>query len=220
MQRLEPDGKPKRVEFANTMLHRHGADPDFRGPIAWPPRSPDLTPLDFFLWSYIKDKVYATPVRDLRDLRERIIEAIESIPEDMLQRAWQEIVHRLDIVTVTAGTHNCKYLDKKASTLTGLVNDIRASEKINTFASAPISQFSCSVTNHLYRYNGQIIRVWLRKPVLQYDKSEIIFVRDRAYLFGFRTKPIRDLIDHGITNNRSHNRQPVIFTAIIDHDSH
>ncbi|KAJ4427327.1 hypothetical protein ANN_24947 [Periplaneta americana] len=33
-----------------------------------------------------------------RDLRERILEAIESIPEDMLQRAWQEIVHRLDIV--------------------------------------------------------------------------------------------------------------------------
>ncbi|KAJ4438874.1 hypothetical protein ANN_14827 [Periplaneta americana] len=53
----------------------------------------------------IKDKVYATPVRDLRGLRERIIEAIESIPEYMLQRAWQEIVHRLDIVTLTAGAH-------------------------------------------------------------------------------------------------------------------
>ena len=75
------------------------------GPIAWPPRSPDLTPLDFFLWGYVKDKVYATPVRDLRDLRERIIEAIESIPEDILQRTWQEIVHRFDIVTVTAGAH-------------------------------------------------------------------------------------------------------------------
>ncbi|KAJ4447824.1 hypothetical protein ANN_09832 [Periplaneta americana] len=75
------------------------------GPIAWPPRSTYLTPLDFFLWGYVKDKVYATPVRDLRDLRERIIGAIESIPEDMLQRAWQGIVHRLDIVTVTAGAH-------------------------------------------------------------------------------------------------------------------
>jgi hypothetical protein len=28
------------------------------GPIAWPPRSPDLTPLDFFLWGYLKSKVY------------------------------------------------------------------------------------------------------------------------------------------------------------------
>ncbi|KAJ4445865.1 hypothetical protein ANN_12550 [Periplaneta americana] len=75
------------------------------GPIVWPPRSPDLTPLDLFFWGYVKDKVYATPVRDLRDLRERIIEATENIPEDMLQRAWQEIVHRLDIVTVTTGAH-------------------------------------------------------------------------------------------------------------------
>ena len=40
-----------------------------------------LTPLDFFLWGYVKDKVYATPVRDLRVC---FIEAIESIPEDML----------------------------------------------------------------------------------------------------------------------------------------
>ncbi|KAJ4432398.1 hypothetical protein ANN_21017 [Periplaneta americana] len=91
MQRLELDDKPKEVEFANTMLDCLSADPD-------------LTPLNFFLLGYIKDKVYATPVRDLRDLRERIIEAIESIPEDMLQRAWQEIVC-LDIVTVTAGAH-------------------------------------------------------------------------------------------------------------------
>jgi hypothetical protein len=28
------------------------------GPISWPPRSPDLTPLDFFLWGYAKDQVY------------------------------------------------------------------------------------------------------------------------------------------------------------------
>ena len=70
-----------------------------------PPRSPDLTPLDFFLWGHVKDKVYVIPVRDLRDLREHIIEAFESISEDMRQGTWQEIVHRLDIVTMTAGGH-------------------------------------------------------------------------------------------------------------------
>ncbi|GBM38431.1 hypothetical protein AVEN_33718-1 [Araneus ventricosus] len=26
----------------------------------WPPRSPDLTPMDFFLWGYLKQQVYAT----------------------------------------------------------------------------------------------------------------------------------------------------------------
>jgi hypothetical protein len=27
-------------------------------PIAWPPRSPDLTLLDFFLWGFVKDRVF------------------------------------------------------------------------------------------------------------------------------------------------------------------
>ncbi|KMQ82400.1 hypothetical protein RF55_23126, partial [Lasius niger] len=26
------------------------------GPVAWPPRSPDLTPLDFFVWGTLKQK--------------------------------------------------------------------------------------------------------------------------------------------------------------------
>ncbi|KAJ9576466.1 hypothetical protein L9F63_006679 [Diploptera punctata] len=38
-----------------------------------------------------KIKFTPTPVKDLRDLRERIIEAIENIPEDILQRTWQEM---------------------------------------------------------------------------------------------------------------------------------
>ena len=28
-----------------------------RGPIEWPPRSPDLNPLDFFLWGYLKRRL-------------------------------------------------------------------------------------------------------------------------------------------------------------------
>lgn len=31
------------------------------GPVAWPARSPDLTPLDFFLWGEIKRRVYSPP---------------------------------------------------------------------------------------------------------------------------------------------------------------
>jgi hypothetical protein len=27
------------------------------GPIPWPPHSPDITPLDFFLWGHVKDIV-------------------------------------------------------------------------------------------------------------------------------------------------------------------
>ncbi len=31
------------------------------GPIAWPPRSPDLTINDFWLWGYLRDTVYRDP---------------------------------------------------------------------------------------------------------------------------------------------------------------
>ena len=32
---------------------------DEGGPLEWPARSPDLTPMDFWLWGYLKEKVYA-----------------------------------------------------------------------------------------------------------------------------------------------------------------
>ncbi|EFN85682.1 hypothetical protein EAI_02991, partial [Harpegnathos saltator] len=39
------------------------------GPIEWPPRSPDMNPLDFFFWGYLKDCIYKTKPRNLDNLR-------------------------------------------------------------------------------------------------------------------------------------------------------
>ena len=55
------------------------------GPTPWPPRSPDITPLDFFLWGYVKDRVYRTPVRDVETLQSRIIEVLATVNEEMLE---------------------------------------------------------------------------------------------------------------------------------------
>jgi hypothetical protein len=46
------------------------------GPIAWPPRSPDITPLVFFLWGYVKDIVYGTKLWDITNLKQRITDAM------------------------------------------------------------------------------------------------------------------------------------------------
>ncbi|GBL96692.1 hypothetical protein AVEN_111836-1 [Araneus ventricosus] len=46
------------------------------GPIAWPPRSSDVTSLDFFVFGCVKDKVYSREIRDFEDLRASIIAAI------------------------------------------------------------------------------------------------------------------------------------------------
>ena len=54
------------------------------GPTPWPPRSPDITPLYFVLWGYVKDKVFSTPVPDITNLKARITDAFATITEDML----------------------------------------------------------------------------------------------------------------------------------------
>ena len=44
------------------------------GPVAWPPRSPDLTPLDYYLWGHMKTLVYETKVDSRAALRDRVLE--------------------------------------------------------------------------------------------------------------------------------------------------
>ena len=45
------------------------------GPVAQPPRSPDLTPVDFFLWIHIKTLIYMSPVDTEEDLISLVFEA-------------------------------------------------------------------------------------------------------------------------------------------------
>lgn len=49
------------------------------GPRAWPPRSPDLTPLDFAVWGHLKSLVYETPVQNEMDLIARIVAAADNL---------------------------------------------------------------------------------------------------------------------------------------------
>ncbi|XP_024883365.1 uncharacterized protein LOC112462061 [Temnothorax curvispinosus] len=51
-------------------------------PISWPPKSQDLTPLDFYLWSTMKKKVYRTKVKSRDELMQRIINAAEEIKQN------------------------------------------------------------------------------------------------------------------------------------------
>jgi len=75
------------------------------GPTPWPPRSPDITRLDFYLWGYVNDKVLSTPVQDITNLKARITDAFVTITEDMLENTWREIDYRLDVLRATEGAH-------------------------------------------------------------------------------------------------------------------
>ena len=111
---LQQDGAPPHflgdvrsylnIEFPNRWIGRSSADD--KPLLSWPPRSPDLTPCDFFLWSYIKDRVYVPPLPcDLKQLKERIKHAVASIDSEMLQKVWREFDYRIDVCRVTKGAH-------------------------------------------------------------------------------------------------------------------
>ncbi|GBM89640.1 hypothetical protein AVEN_260660-1 [Araneus ventricosus] len=77
----------------------------YGGCIEWPPRSPDLNPLDFFLWGYNKQRLYATPPPTLRELRKRITDACASVSPAMLYNVQREVQSRVQMCIVAEGHH-------------------------------------------------------------------------------------------------------------------
>jgi hypothetical protein len=71
-----PHGARNAREFLE--MHFPGRWVGCDGPIPWSPRSPDITPLAFFLWGYVKDIVYKIPMTSFDELKLRIVAAIET----------------------------------------------------------------------------------------------------------------------------------------------
>jgi hypothetical protein len=64
------------------------------GLIAWPPRSPDLTPIDIFLWGHLKEQVYAVPLRTIDELVEKLQAAVITDDANMLRRVRDNAMRR------------------------------------------------------------------------------------------------------------------------------
>ncbi|CAH1956259.1 unnamed protein product [Acanthoscelides obtectus] len=76
-----------------------------RGAIEWPPRSPDLSPLDFFMWGHLKSKIYATQPTSLEGLRQRIVNECLQITPQILQNIWQRFEQNLYYCMESHGGH-------------------------------------------------------------------------------------------------------------------
>lgn len=77
------------------------------GPVHWCPRSPDLTPLDYFLWGYMKAQVYSVRINTREELIARIMEVanqIRNVP-DILLRSIMSIVRRAQLCIDNGGGH-------------------------------------------------------------------------------------------------------------------
>ncbi|GFT74196.1 putative DD41D transposase [Trichonephila clavipes] len=75
------------------------------GPVNWPPRSCDLTPLDYFLWGYAKSLVYADKPQTLDHLEDNIRLVIADIRPQMLEKVIENRTSRLDCIRASRGSH-------------------------------------------------------------------------------------------------------------------
>ncbi|GFW61478.1 uncharacterized protein TNCV_347261 [Trichonephila clavipes] len=75
------------------------------GPVNWPPRSCDLTPLDYFLWGYVKSLVYADKPQTLGHLEDSIRRVIADIRPQMLEKVIENWTSRLDYIRASRGSH-------------------------------------------------------------------------------------------------------------------
>lgn len=94
---FQQDGHPAHTAKATRkLLHRKFGNRwiGLRGPREWPPRSPDLTPLDFFLWGHLKEQIYATRPASVEELKDKIVRACRTISPQVLRRVRSAILKR------------------------------------------------------------------------------------------------------------------------------
>ncbi|GFS63185.1 putative DD41D transposase [Trichonephila clavipes] len=74
------------------------------GPVNRPPRSCDLTPLDYFLWGYVKSLVYADKPQTLENLEDNIRRVIADIRPQMLEKVIESWTSRLYYIRASRGS--------------------------------------------------------------------------------------------------------------------
>ena len=102
------DGAPPH----NSLIVRNYLDTEFPGkwigrggPKEWPPRSPDLSSLDFFLWGYLKRTVYASRPKSIEQLKTSITSQCQSISTSTLMKVEENCLRRMLLCKQNDGKH-------------------------------------------------------------------------------------------------------------------
>ena len=101
---FQQDGAPThRARETVELLTRE--TPNFIPPNLWPPNSPDLNPVDYKILGVMQEKVYKTKIRDIEELRERIINAWEEFDQLVIDAAIGKWRTRLEACVKAEGGH-------------------------------------------------------------------------------------------------------------------
>ena len=77
-----------------------------RADVVWPPRSCDLTPLNYYLWGAVKEKCYADKPKTIDALKENIREAIGEIQLHTIDSVLKNWSNRVDYSMASRGRAN------------------------------------------------------------------------------------------------------------------
>lgn len=102
------DGAPAHrandvVQFLNEIFPQRWIG--LRGPMFWPPYSPDVTPMDFFLWGFVKEYMYQRNPRNRNDCENLIRAAFQQVTVQMLRRTIDSFQQRVQLCTEVLGSH-------------------------------------------------------------------------------------------------------------------
>ena len=76
-----------------------------RADVVWPPRSYNLTPLNYYLWGAVKDKFYADKPETIDALKDNIREAIGEIQLHIIANVLKNWIERVSYCMVIPGSH-------------------------------------------------------------------------------------------------------------------
>lgn len=106
---FQQDGAPPHTAKRSLeWLEEHFPDRhiSLKSAVEWAPHSPDLSPLDFFLWGFLKDCVYAGNPGSTQELKDAISDEIRRLPSHMVDKAITHLqTVRLPAVARRKGAH-------------------------------------------------------------------------------------------------------------------
>ena len=82
--------------------------PEFIPPTLWPPNSPGLNPVDYKVWSVMQEKVYKKRIKDIDELRARILAAWDEMGQRIINaaiRQWRTRLRTCIIIHSFKGGH-------------------------------------------------------------------------------------------------------------------
>ena len=89
------------VEWLNRQLYLNLLQPQM-----WPPNSPDLNPVDFFVWAELERRVYkGRKITSIESLKQAIEEEWEQFPQELINKAIDAFPLRLKRCVEAKGRH-------------------------------------------------------------------------------------------------------------------